>query len=150
MDWMGAQLAKLIEEGKRALQKEVVVMSEAKEDEEDDGSGMWEDEGHLPASSSGPTRSHKRPRHVNMSSPPPSYIPRPTTPRRNRFDPNHLSPGSFISLSPSKADRGLSTESTHSRISSHHHEDDSWQSPELRRSMEEARRRLMAQRNYVS
>ena len=32
MDWMGSQLAKLIEEGKRALSKEVVVMSERKED----------------------------------------------------------------------------------------------------------------------
>jgi hypothetical protein len=41
MDWLGGKLAQLIEEGKKALGKEVVVLSDAKEDEEDDGSGAW-------------------------------------------------------------------------------------------------------------
>jgi len=44
MDWIGDKLAMLIEQGKRALQTEVVVMSEAKEDEVDDGRGDWEEE----------------------------------------------------------------------------------------------------------
>jgi len=44
MDWIGDRLSELIEEGKRALSTEVVVMSEAKEDEVDDGSGDWEEE----------------------------------------------------------------------------------------------------------
>jgi hypothetical protein len=52
MDWMGDRLARLIEDGKKALGKEVVVMSEAQEDEEDDGSGNWEEEAN-PGTSSG-------------------------------------------------------------------------------------------------
>ncbi|KAH9479777.1 hypothetical protein JR316_0008372 [Psilocybe cubensis] len=41
MDWMGDKLSQLIEQGRRALQTEVVVMSEAREDEVDDGAGGW-------------------------------------------------------------------------------------------------------------
>ncbi|KAF4611268.1 hypothetical protein D9613_006624 [Agrocybe pediades] len=44
MDWIGDKLSMLIEQGKRALQTEIVVMSEAKEDEVDDGRGEWEEE----------------------------------------------------------------------------------------------------------
>ncbi|KAF8643186.1 hypothetical protein AX16_009177 [Volvariella volvacea WC 439] len=44
MDWIGDKLSVLIEEGKRALGREVVVMSECKEDEVDDGLGGWVDE----------------------------------------------------------------------------------------------------------
>ncbi|KAM6496754.1 hypothetical protein JOM56_007227 [Amanita muscaria] len=43
MDWFGDKLSALIAEGKRALGREIVVMSDAKEDEVDDGSGAWED-----------------------------------------------------------------------------------------------------------
>lgn len=43
MDWIGGRISQLIEEGKRALGAEVVVMSDSKEDEVDDGSGLWED-----------------------------------------------------------------------------------------------------------
>ena len=43
MDWIGDKISKLIEEGKRALGQEVVVLSEAQEDEVDDGSGDWEE-----------------------------------------------------------------------------------------------------------
>ncbi|KXN81705.1 hypothetical protein AN958_03916 [Leucoagaricus sp. SymC.cos] len=56
MDWIGDKLAQLIEEGKRALSREVVVMSDAKEDEVDDGSGAWEEEDHLTSSSVGRQR----------------------------------------------------------------------------------------------
>jgi len=44
MDSMSQRLAKLIEEGQRALGKEVVVLSEAQEDEIDDGSDLWIEE----------------------------------------------------------------------------------------------------------
>lgn len=44
MDWIGDKLSMLIEQGKRALNTEVVVMSDAKEDEVDDGSGAWQEE----------------------------------------------------------------------------------------------------------
>ena len=45
MDWIGDRLAKLIEDGKRALGSEVVISSEDPEDEVDDGMGDWiEDE----------------------------------------------------------------------------------------------------------
>ena len=55
MDWIGDKLAKLIEDGKRALGTEVVVSSDAPEDEVDDGSGNWvEDEPIIPSSSSRP------------------------------------------------------------------------------------------------
>ena len=43
MDWIGDRLSQLIEEGKKALGKEVVVIADSKEDEVDDGSGLWED-----------------------------------------------------------------------------------------------------------
>ena len=43
MDWIGDRISQLVEEGKKALGKEVVVMSDSKEDEVDDGSGLWED-----------------------------------------------------------------------------------------------------------
>ncbi|KAF8119496.1 hypothetical protein EV363DRAFT_1305375 [Boletus edulis] len=38
MDWIGDRLARLIQEGQKALGWEIVVMSDAKEDEVDDGS----------------------------------------------------------------------------------------------------------------
>ncbi|KAH9992435.1 hypothetical protein BJV77DRAFT_1002420 [Russula vinacea] len=57
MDWMGGRLAQLIEDGKKALGKEIVVMSEVQEDEEDDGNGNWEEEADPDASIAGPSRS---------------------------------------------------------------------------------------------
>ncbi|TFK68759.1 hypothetical protein BDN72DRAFT_878858 [Pluteus cervinus] len=44
MNWIGGKLSMLIEEGKKALGREVVVMSDVKEDEVDDGSGNWEED----------------------------------------------------------------------------------------------------------
>ena len=44
MDWLGDKLSMLIEQGKKALNTEIVVMSDAKEDEVDDGSGAWEED----------------------------------------------------------------------------------------------------------
>lgn len=51
MDWIGDKLSQLIEEGKRALGKEVVVLSDAPEDEVDDGSGNWVDQDVAPVAS---------------------------------------------------------------------------------------------------
>ncbi|PPR08303.1 hypothetical protein CVT24_000762 [Panaeolus cyanescens] len=81
MDWIGDKLAMLIEQGKRALNTEVVVMSDAKEDEVDDGTGDWveEDEDELstrgrygsPASSIRSGKRGRRPRSI-VPPPPPS------------------------------------------------------------------------------
>jgi len=43
MDWIGDKLSMLIEEGKKALGQEVVVMSDVPEDGVDDGTGAWEE-----------------------------------------------------------------------------------------------------------
>ncbi|KAJ8095055.1 hypothetical protein PM082_010273 [Marasmius tenuissimus] len=45
MDWIGDKLSMLIEEGKRALGREIVVASENPQDEVDDGRGGWVEEG---------------------------------------------------------------------------------------------------------
>ncbi|KAF9474758.1 hypothetical protein BDN70DRAFT_884476 [Pholiota conissans] len=84
MDWIGDKLSMLIEQGKRALNTEVVVMSDAKEDEIDDGSGAWEEDddnpfgsrqygrstGSGPSSRAGSIRRARKPR--NIVPPPPS------------------------------------------------------------------------------
>jgi len=62
MDWMGDRLARLIEDGKKALGKEVVVMSEVQEDEVDDGNGGWEEEVDVDVPLSGASRSGAGPR----------------------------------------------------------------------------------------
>lgn len=75
MDWIGDKLSMLIEQGKRALNSEVVVMSEAKEDEVDDGSGTWEEEdefnGSRPSSRAGSIKRGKKARSIV---PPPSGV----------------------------------------------------------------------------
>ncbi|KZT43107.1 hypothetical protein SISSUDRAFT_738797 [Sistotremastrum suecicum HHB10207 ss-3] len=69
IDWMGAKLSALIEQGRRALNTEVVVLSEAKEDEVDDGTGNWVEEGQapVPASITSMTSSTKSPRLFGTS-----------------------------------------------------------------------------------
>jgi hypothetical protein len=69
MDWIGDKLAQLIEEGKRALGREIVVMSEAQEDEVDDGSGNWIEEDDVASRAS-----------TSYGSP---YTPSPMTPSPN-------------------------------------------------------------------
>ena len=86
MDWIGGQLSMLIAEGRRALGTEVVVMSESKEDEIDDGLGTWVDEDNrIAASTSGSLRGRRkaRPSNIALMSPPPSYIPRQKNSERN-------------------------------------------------------------------
>ncbi|KAH8104026.1 hypothetical protein BXZ70DRAFT_924050 [Cristinia sonorae] len=145
MDWMGDRLQQLIEEGKRALGKEIVVMSESKEDEVDDGSGAWEEEEELrlPPSRSGSMRRGRRPRNIAVPdySAPPTYSTPHTSPRKAQYDLSHTrSYGSASSLnlpsSPRRTPRGASVESL---FNNHHETEDSWGTPEMRESMARAR-----------
>ncbi|KAI0332763.1 hypothetical protein GY45DRAFT_1395881 [Cubamyces sp. BRFM 1775] len=114
MSWIGDRLAQLIAEGQKALGKEVVIMSEDKEDEVDDGSGAWveeDDEEPVPGSSRLPGL--------------PPYSPSPR-----------------YSASPSRSTfrRGVSVESETRSLTGTLAEDDSaWASAEMRESMERAR-----------
>lgn len=76
MDWIGDKLAQLIEEGKRALGKEIVVMSDAQEDEVDDGSGNWIEENDY---TSRVSTSYASPYSLSSVASPPSPM-MPTTP----------------------------------------------------------------------
>jgi len=171
MDWIGDRLTRLIQEGQKALGREIVVMSDAKEDEVDDGSNDWEEEQDntpMPPVAApsicrrGSVRSLRRthkPRDIPL---PPSYSPYPmsppnsASPRKRHFDPDsvHLSPGRsthggcITPSTPRRTPRGTSVESdalAHIVLSSK--EDESaWQSPELRESMEQARARYLQRR----
>lgn len=171
MDWIGDRLSHLIQEGQKALGREIVVMSEAKEDEVDDGSDAWEEEQDdqpvRPAAGSsisrrGSVRSLRRthkPRDIPL---PPSYSPYPlspprsVSPRKCQFEPDsvHLSPGrsthggATAPSTPRRTARGTSVESdAFAPIVSGFEEDESvWQSPELRESMERARARYSQRR----
>jgi hypothetical protein len=145
MDWMGDRLSRLIEDGKKALGKEVVVMSEAQEDEEDDGSGNWEEEAN-PGTSSGRASRSGSIRRKDKSQAPgftshvsPLISPPPTaSPRRQQF--------STVLSSHSSSALPIPGRSTHSAsvdtVRSHHSfrgDEAQWQSPELQESMERAR-----------
>ncbi|KZT70825.1 hypothetical protein DAEQUDRAFT_724974 [Daedalea quercina L-15889] len=146
MSWMGGRLAALIAEGQRALGKEVVVMSEAQEDEEDDGADTWveEDDGHSVASS---TRTSRRRWNAN----PPPYpasrrgSPFPSaSPHRTTFDlaPSYNgSPSMSIQSSPRHRAREASVESDALASCSFREDDSQWQTPELKDAMERARMR---------
>jgi hypothetical protein len=139
MDWIGDKLAMLIEEGKRALQSEVVVMSDAQEDEVDDGTGLWEEEQPRPSLS----RSSSIKRAGSKRSAAPSLPIPSASPRRGGFD----VPSSVSSTSdtPRRShSRGISYESA--LPSSLKEEPGAWASPELRESMEKARARILAKR----
>ncbi|KAJ7588074.1 hypothetical protein C8J56DRAFT_940841 [Mycena floridula] len=130
MDWIGDKLSMLIEEGKRALGREVVVMSETQEDELDDGSGSWEEDETLANSSRSAS-----PRRGRRKLQPQSY-PSSASPRSTRFD-----------LSPS-APIGIPTSTSHSTPSSSFREEASeWSSPAMRESMERARALALARKN---
>ncbi|KAK7033189.1 hypothetical protein R3P38DRAFT_3393117 [Favolaschia claudopus] len=152
MDWIGDQLSMLIATGKKALATEIVVKSDSREDEVDDGSGAWEEEEggydpefgghpssyHSSLSRSASPRQRMRPRNLTLA--PTSYASRPSSqsPRATRFE--------FTSASlPSAAARwrpdapgniqGVSTESLNSRQGG----EEPYESAELRESMSRAR-----------
>lgn len=171
MDWMGDRLTHLIQEGQKALGREIVVMSDAKEDEVDDGSDAWveERENQFVPSAAGPSvsrrgsvrslrRAHK-PRDIPL---PPSYSPYPlsppisASPRKRQFEPElvHHSPrrpmqgGLTVPSSPPRVPCEMSVESDAlAPIATSFREDESaWQSAELRESMERARARYLQRR----
>jgi hypothetical protein len=150
MDWIGDKLSMLIQEGKKALNREVVVMSDAKEDEFDDGSGAWEEEVRInsrPASVSR-TSSLKRSKRPRSIAPIPSYTSYSpsASPRQAGFD---LPSSSAIPITPRRThSRGISVESglNLTPSSSFREDERTWESPELRESMEKARARMLRNR----
>jgi hypothetical protein len=173
MDWIGDKLSMLIEQGKRALGTEVVVMSEAKEDEVDDGSPGWEEEEEEDNDQpfrSGSVKHLKRPRSIL----PPSFnIPIPhagsSSLKRSIYDstPTNCNFSSFASSSaPGTANYYATPRKTHSRgisfesgvglgldsplrngaFSSFVEDPSSWESPEIREGMEKARSRYFERR----
>lgn len=154
MDWIGDRISQLIEEGKKALGKEVVVMSDSKEDEVDDGSGLWEDSdgGDLGFSTYGrrslssPRRKRTRPNFPHQAisgglgeSPsliPPAY----TSPTKPTL------PGS-PNLALSTAEQHPASGSTTFATGWTRETDGDWESEELKASMERARAIYMAKRN---
>ncbi|KAH0836480.1 hypothetical protein J3R83DRAFT_8089 [Lanmaoa asiatica] len=173
MDWIGDRLTRLIQEGQKALGREIVVMSDVKEDEVDDGSDAWVEERDNQAISipsvAGPSISRRgsvrslrrthRPRDIPI---PPSYSPYPisppnsASPRKRQFEPDstHHSPGRpmhgelTVSSTSRRIGRGTSVESDAlgSIASSFKEDENAWQSPELRESMERARARYLQRR----
>lgn len=134
MDWIQDKLSQLIEEGKRALSREIVVLSDAKEDEFDDGSGVWEEEedNRTSSSSIGRTgslrRGTKRSRaqtHFYEASNNSSHPLLTSTPRRTHTK----------AFSADSVTRGIMRE-----------DENAWESPELRETMRLARERLLAGR----
>ena len=137
MDWIGGRLTQLIEDGKKALGKEIVVMSEAQEDEEDDGNGNWEEEADPDGSIAGPSLSGsvRRRRHQSASTASSLSSPPAASPHRQQFSAAQLSDSSPI---PTRASHDFSADATQSSVSFREDESD-WQSSDLRKSMERAR-----------
>lgn len=171
MDWIGDKLSQLIEEGKKALGREVVVASEVQEDEVDDGTGAWVEE--YPdhdastrrgsVSRSGSIRRTHRPRNLPLStsssypspprsnshtrsSGPPSIS---SSPRTNRFDTVYSSFPTSSSQNASVPIPSLNPRASiesFSTSTSFKEDESAWQSPELRESMSKARARYLASR----
>ncbi|KAF9219703.1 hypothetical protein BS17DRAFT_788639 [Gyrodon lividus] len=160
MDWIGDRLSRLIEEGQKALGREIVVMSDSKEDEVDDGSGGWEEE--EPRSTAGPSISRRgsirslrrthRPRDLPLQSSNSAYPASPpaASPKKRCFDAESVyqSPGRLaysaglpVPSTPRRIGRGPSVESDAfpPLASSFVEDENTWQSPALRESMEKAR-----------
>ncbi|KAJ7126909.1 hypothetical protein C8R44DRAFT_779870 [Mycena epipterygia] len=161
MDWIGDQLSMLIQEGQKALGREIVIKSDAREDEVDDGCGVWEEEeggydqefgGAAPhqnsLSRSSSPRQRKRPRNLTLA--PPSYASRPpsASPRTPRFEFTSASlPSAGTRWRPDtvRSLRGMSAESD-GRTHPGGDEEPTWESPELKESMARARARLLGMR----
>jgi hypothetical protein len=155
MDWIGDKLSMLIEQGKRALSTHVVVSSDAKEDEVDDGSDAWEEETdptRQSRSRSGSVRHSKRPKTLNLG-------PGPSIPHASSSSPSprfadfnfpvssSAPPTSFMSGGLGGGYPGLHASQSTTSLNNVSIEDPAtFESPELRESMERARQRLMARR----
>ncbi|KAJ7104069.1 hypothetical protein B0H15DRAFT_808315 [Mycena belliarum] len=160
MDWIGDKLSMLIQEGQKALGREIVIASDAREDEIDDGCGVWEEEegGYEEFGAAGSSnslsrssspRQRKRPRNLTLA--PPSYASRPSSasPRTTRFEFTSASLPSSGGMrwrsDASGSTRGMSAESELGRTNSGR-EEETWESPELKESMARARARLLGTR----
>ncbi|KAK0189263.1 hypothetical protein F5146DRAFT_1058683 [Armillaria mellea] len=143
MDWIGGKLSMLIEEGKKALGREVVVMSEDPADEVDDGNDDWEEDD-APRTSRRSASPRKRRPHDIFA--PPSYSSAPTSasPRTSRFDLGSQP----IPISGSKSQSRDGAAGFMSTPSSFKFGDESQvsESPLLRESMEQARARVLRNR----
>lgn len=141
MDWIGDKLSMLIAEGKKALGKEVVVMSDAPEDQVDDGTGAWEEEEDSiptrPSSRAGSLSRRsgsvrQRPIQPSYAGSPPSSFPLPISPRKRSFaeppSTSYHAVSASFSLPNTPQDLGGWT-------------GEDGQSPELREYMEKARAR---------
>ncbi|KAK2462257.1 hypothetical protein APHAL10511_005753 [Amanita phalloides] len=166
MDWIGDQLSVLIAEGKRALGCEIVVMSDSKEDEVDDGSGAWEDSS--PTSDSEDYTSHassaRRRRAHTTASAPVSSLRGPYSPQHSDVMPPALAPtrqsysaSTTCLLAPPSTPRrthtyGRSLDSSPGSQTFWKSSEDinSFDSPELRETMERARQRVMMMRSSGS
>ncbi|OSX64106.1 hypothetical protein POSPLADRAFT_1045228 [Postia placenta MAD-698-R-SB12] len=136
MSWIGDKLTSLIAEGQRALGKEIVVMSEAPEDEEDNGTDDWveEDGGRAQSSHGGLPPYSSRHGSPLLSA----------SPRRDRFDLSSSYATSYarsIPGSPRRRGREASVESDRFASTSFQEDESAWQTPELREAMERARQR---------
>ena len=155
MDWIGGKISQLIEEGKKALGSEIVVMSDVKEDEVDDGSGLWEDSdgGELGFSASSrygrmsPRRKRARQSLPHQSIPgglggefSPSKPPAYASPTKSTSPVSSSLVQSSVELVPSLAS------SVSSSTGWVRETENDWQSEEVRESMERARALYMAKR----
>lgn len=138
MDWIGGRISKLIEEGKKALGAEVIVMSDSKEDEVDDESEAWEEVDQ--DLNVGRSLRHNKAKTVPPLGHPPSYS--------TQHGPSSL-PSPAVPVPPLKPNIASSSLSFHSPldepespnfVSATWKETESdWQSSEIRASMEKAR-----------
>ncbi|KAG7444528.1 uncharacterized protein BT62DRAFT_981715 [Guyanagaster necrorhizus] len=142
IDWIGDKLTMLIEEGKKALGREVVVMSEDPADEVDDGNDDWEEDD-VPRTSRRSASPRKRRPHDIFAPPSYSSAPPSASPRTTRFDLG--SQPIPIAGSNSRSKDGAEFMST---PSSFKFGDDPQvsESPLLRESMEQARARVLRNR----
>lgn len=164
MDWMGDRLAMLIAEGQKALGKEVVVMSDAAEDEVDDGSGAWVDQGPSGSGSASMGRSRsgsrsgsvkRRGRAPAPHSLTPSWtaagsgalsVPTSSSPRDIAFGEQSLrNAGSPMSL-PNQDTWGSHSDAGISRSYNAGEDSSMLESEELRATMERARAAYLARR----
>lgn len=183
MDWIGDKLSMLIEQGKRALNAQVVVFSDAVEDEVDDGSDAWEEENDMQnnnsnltssprhsRSRSGSVRYRKRPRTLNLGAgQSPSTFTSTSTTMNTPYAASSSTPSprfadsfnlpasvsasvpntSFIAGGGGLSSRYAALPASQSVTSLNNvsvEDPSTFDSPELRESMERARQRLMARR----
>lgn len=146
MDWIGDKLAMLIEQGKKALNREIVVMSDAKEDEVDDGSPAWEEDDQERVQTPARPSSISRSSSAKRVKKPCVIAAAPASPRV--YNTSHAT-GTFTpSASPRLFGSELLLSSPMVVPPPQQREDErSWESLELRESMERARARVLLLRS---